>query len=237
MKNIKNWQLAVANTRQDEEIKKVKQRVTVLEEAENCLPLMEGVEICSKPKPGYKSANDFSSLTLSDVATESGFKWNFCVSVQKQDVSTLLDLDSSTLPFTTATVCVDKSKANAHLDDLNFGFYYDNLKECSVDKIKTLKELRDAANASSDPTSAILDMQTLPEYRACEMAPLLKGWEKFDPPEIHCGKINEGYEVLCGTRREMVLTEPFQNAAECTHEVLTDERFRLLRDTCAAESD
>ena len=121
---------------------------------------MEGVEICSNPKPGYKNATDFSSLTLSDVATESGFKWNFCVSVQKQDVSTLLNLDPSTLPFTTTTVCVDKSKANEHLEDLSFGFYYDNLKECSVDKIKTLK---DAANASSD-------MQTLPEYGACETA-------------------------------------------------------------------
>ena len=255
MKNIKKWQLALANNKQDEEIRRVKERVTVLEKAANCLPLMEGVEICSKTKPGYRT-RDLSTWKLSDVATESGFTQDFCVSVKKQDVSTLLNLDPSTLPFTTATVCVDKSKANEHLEDLNFGFYHDNLKECSVAKIEELKERRDAANTSSD----ILRIKNTRAYEACETAlplffkPTIVAEQNFSgeipPGQVatgvnessvlpHCEKINEGYEAFCGTRPQMRLTEsvhgPFEDADECTRKVRTEDRYSLLRDLCAVD--
>lgn len=267
MKKMKNWQLALANTRQDEDIRRVKERVTVLEKAANCLPLMEGVEICSKTKPGYRT-HDLSTWKLSDVASEKGFKQNFCVSVQKQDVSTLLDMDPNTLPFTTATVCVDKSKANEHLEDLNFGFYHDNLKECSVAKIEELKERRDAANAPSD----LRRIENTRAYKACETAlpssffkepkkiPTIVATQNVsgeippayqvagfthgerstpERPELRCKKVNEGYDVYCGTEssRLMTLTEPFEDAEECASKVRTEGQYELLRSLCAADEN
>ena len=139
MKNIKNWSEASQNNKQDEEIKKVQQRVTVLEEAENCLPLMEGVDICSNPKPGYKNGScDFSHSGTVRRRNEARSSGTFASPSKNKTCPRCLRLDPSTLPFTIPPYAWRRT--TQMVEDLSFGFYYDNLKECSVDKIKTLKD-------------------------------------------------------------------------------------------------
>lgn len=240
-----------------------------------CTPLINGLEICDRVKPGHKSVN-LSNMSPSDVVNNNGFDKNFCVTVNNTDALGFLVANKINIPIQDAVksrrlpptvVCVNHKKANMYLDAMGIreqlGEVAEVLGECSVSDIRHVvkdassmklrfpdegqedirRKVKVPAGCSEDLVAAairkaLMDLDdSVPTGSSVKM--VVGEGEMAAPPEItelHCGKINEGYEVLCGTRREMVLTDPFEDAAECTHEVRTDERFRLRRDLCAAES-
>jgi hypothetical protein len=198
-------------------------------------------------------------MSLSDVVSVNNlgahFKKNFCVTVDNTDGFEVLGhatgnkvfggqdaIKGNPLPPT--VVCADRHKANTYLRAFGepkvFGEFVDIVGQCGVSEIRqvvqdawSLKSQNPTMSTDdiSDQLETVCDRQVID--RIIDNVVGESETAEFEPRELHCGKINEGYEVLCGTSREFVLREPFEDVEACTHEVRTAGRFSLARDNCA----